>query len=89
MVKLMQAPHISSDENIVQKQRTDISVNAHSGLPSFIKSNMHFKNFKINQIGATSVEFSIYIAPEGASQDSPDLLQQSLFLGAASKVFTQ
>ena len=67
VVKLMQAPHVQSDENVVLKQRTDISVNAHSGLPNFIKNNMHFKNFKLSQVGATSLEFSVYIAPEGAS----------------------
>ena len=34
------------------------------------------------------MEFSIYIAPENAEQDSPDLLQQSLFLGSCNKIFT-
>ena len=57
-------------------------------MPNFTRNNMHFKNFLTNQVGATQVEFSIYIAPENAEQDSPDLVQQSLFLGSSTKVFT-
>jgi hypothetical protein len=88
VTKLMQAPHINSDQNVIQSQLTDISINTHSGIPTFIKTTMNFKNFLSHQVGATSVEFSLYMAPEGADPDSPDLVQQSLFLGSGTKVFT-
>ena len=43
--KLVQAPNHKLGKEIINKQRTDISVNANSGMPVFVKNNMHFKNF--------------------------------------------
>ena len=43
--RLVQAPSPNLGKELINKQRTDISMNANSGMPVFAKNNMHFKNF--------------------------------------------
>tara|TARA_B110000285_G_C14887611_1_gene496950 strand:- start:321 stop:641 length:321 start_codon:yes stop_codon:yes gene_type:complete len=58
-------------------------------MPVFAKNNMHFKNFQSQQAGMASIELSLYIAPENVGEDSPDLVDQSLFFGSGIRYLGQ
>ena len=89
--KLMQ-DRSDGDQPKTQKQRTDISVSAHSGNPQFIKNKMHFHGFDSTGKSRTTLELSLYLAPQTLQDDEnanpQQLLSQSIFLGAAVHTFT-